>query len=122
MTVKVRLLLVIGLVCVLVMIINMVRKRQLELKYVLGWLGCDFVLLLFAIFPGLMVGLSNFLGIYAPVNMIFFLGFLFSLILVFTLTVALSRVTARVRRLAQIEALNAYEWEMQKNVDESSKK
>ena len=45
MTVKVRLLLVIGLVCVLVMIINMVRKRQLELKYVLGWLGCDFVLL-----------------------------------------------------------------------------
>ena len=122
MTVKVRLLLVIGLVCVLVMIINMVRKRQLELKYVLGWLGCDFVLLLFAIFPGLMVGLSNFLGIYAPVNMIFFLGFLFSLILVFTLTVALSRVTARVRRLAQIEALNAYESEMQKNVDESGKK
>ena len=122
MTVKVRLLLVIGLVCVLVMIINMVRKRQLELKYVLGWLGCDFVLLLFAIFPGLMVGLSNFLGIYAPVNMIFFLGFLFSLILVFTLTVALSRVTARVRRLAQIEALNAYEWEMQKDVDESGKK
>ena len=122
MTVKVRLLLVIGLVCVLVMIINMVRKRQLELKYVLGWLGCDFVLLLFAIFPGLMVGLSNFLGIYAPVNMIFFLGFLFSPILVFTLTVALSRVTARVRRLAQIEALNAYEWEMQKNVDESGKK
>ena len=122
MTVKVRLLLVIGLVCVLVMIINMVRKRQLELKYVLGWLGCDFVLLLFAIFPGLMVVLSNFLGIYAPVNMIFFLGFLFSLILVFTLTVALSRVTARVRRLAQIEALNAYEWEMQKNVDESGKK
>ena len=122
MTVKVRLLLVIGLVCVLVMIINMVRKRQLELKYVLGWLGCDFVLLLFSIFPGLMVGLSNFLGIYAPVNMIFFLGFLFSLILVFTLTVALSIVTARVRRLAQIEALNAYEWEMQKNVDESGKK
>ena len=122
MTAKVRLLLVIGLVCVLVMIINMVRKRQLELKYVLGWLGCDFVLLLFAIFPGLMVGLSNFLGIYAPVNMIFFLGFLFSLVLVFTLTVALSRVTARVRRLAQIEALNAYEQEMQKNVYESGRK
>ena len=60
MTVKVRLLLVIGLVCVLVMIINMVRKRQLELKYVLGWLGCDFVLLLFAIFPGLMVWIIKF--------------------------------------------------------------
>ena len=106
MTVKVRLLLVIGLVCVLVMIINMVRKRQLELKYVLGWLGCDFVLLLFAIFPGLMVGLSNFLGIYAPVNMIFFLGFCFSLLIIFSLTVALSRLSNSVRTLDQMVALN----------------
>ena len=92
---------------VLGVIINMVRKRELELKYVLGWLACDFTLLLFVIFPGLMVGLSNFLGIYSPVNMIFFLGFVFSLMIIFSLTVALSRVTARVRRLAQAIALDS---------------
>ena len=37
--------------------------------------------------------------------MIFFLGFLFSLIIIFSLTVALSRVTAKVRRLTQKMAL-----------------
>ena len=45
------------------------------------------------------------LGIYSPVNMIFFLGFVLSLVIIFTLTVALSRVTARVRKLAQMIAL-----------------
>lgn len=52
-----------------------------------------------------MQKLANVLGIYSPVNMIFFLGFVLSLIIIFTLTVALSRVTARVRKLAQMIAL-----------------
>ena len=46
------------------------------------------------------------------INMIFFLGFLFSLAIIFTLTVALSRVTIRVRKLAQELAL--YEHEQQR--------
>ena len=95
MTIKVRILIAAVLICGLLMIINMLRKRELELKYVLGWLLCDIVLLIFTAVPGLMVGFSNFLGIYSPVNMI----------IIFSLTVALSRVTARVRRLAQIVAL-----------------
>ena len=37
--------------------------------------------------------------------MIFFMGFVLSLVIIFTLTVALSRVTARVRKLAQMIAL-----------------
>ena len=101
MTIKVRFLTGAVLVCGLIIIVNMLRKRKLELKYVLGWLLCDITLLIFTIVPDLMVGFSDFLGIYSPVNMIFFLGFLFSLIIIFSLTVALSRVTARVRRLAQ---------------------
>lgn len=116
MTIKVRLLLAVALVCALIMIINMLRKRELELKYVLGWLLCDIVLLIFAAFPGLMVGFSDFLGIYSPVNMIFFLGFLFSLVIIFSLTVALSRVTARVRRLAQMIALKELEQQECANV------
>ena len=75
MTKKVRILIGAVLFCGLIMIINMLRKRELELKYVLGWLLCDIVLLIFTAVPGLMVGFSNFLGIYSPVNMIFFSGF-----------------------------------------------
>jgi hypothetical protein len=37
--------------------------------------------------------------------MIFFLGFLLSLVIIFTLTVALSKVTSSVRRMSQTIAL-----------------
>lgn len=109
MSIKVRLLIGVGLILVLILIVNMVRRRKLELKYVLGWLLCDLALLILTVFPGFMVKASKILGIYSPVNMIFFLGFLFSLMIIFTLTVALSRVTERVRRLSQMLALESWE-------------
>lgn len=105
MTLKAQILISIVLVIALMAIINMVRKRSLELKYVLVWIGCDLVLFVFTLFPNTMQKLAQFLGIYSPVNMIFFMGFVLSLIIIFTLTVALSRVTARVRKLAQMIAL-----------------
>ena len=119
MTIKVRVLLGAALVVALIIIVNMLKKRELELKYVLGWLMCDIVMQVFTVFPGLMVGFSNFLGIYSPMNMIFFLGFLFSLLIIFSLTVALSRVTARVRRLAQIIALEELERKKDNKMDEN---
>ena len=97
MTLKAQILICIVLVIALLAIVNMVRKRSLELKYVLVWIGCDLILFIFTLFPNLMQKLANVL--------IFFLGFVLSLVIIFTLTVALSRVTARVRKLAQMIAL-----------------
>ena len=105
MTLKIQILLVIFLLIVLAFIIQMVKKRQLELKYVLGWLVCDIALIIFTCFPRLMGSFARLIGIYSPVNMIFFLGFIFSLIILFSLTVALSRVTEKVRRIAQVIAM-----------------
>lgn len=105
MTLKIQILLVAFLLAVLAVIIQMVRKRQLELKYVLGWLGCDIALIIFTCFPQLMEFLARLIGIYSPVNMIFFLGFVFSLIILFSLTVALSRVTEKVRGISQALAM-----------------
>lgn len=105
MTLKARILLIAFLLFVLGIIIHMVKKRVLELKYVLIWMGCDLALIILAIFPQLMNGLAELLGIYLPVNMIFFLGFLFSLIIIFSLTVTLSKVTEQVRRIAQSLAM-----------------
>lgn len=105
MTRQAQVLIVVFLIVVLLYIINMIRKRQLELKYVLTWLACVVMLLIFTCFPNLMGGLANLLGIRSPVNMIFFLGFIFSLMIIFSLTVALSRVSAKIRRIAQEIAL-----------------
>ena len=111
---KARILIVAGLLLLLAVIINMVRRRRLELKYVLAWLLADLALIFFTLFPQTMMGMAQLLGIYSPVNMIFFLGFVFLALIIFSLTVALSRATANQRRLAQYAALKDYEERMRR--------
>ena len=111
LSIRARVIIILVLLLMLVFIINMVRRRTLELKYVLAWLLADILLILFTVFPPAMMGIARFMGIFAPVNMIFFLGFLFLAAIAFSLTVALSRLSASQRRLAQETALWKYEKE-----------
>lgn len=106
MTVKIQIIIGVCLVIGLAAIVNMIRRRRLELKYALSWLMAIVFVLVLDCFPTLLTRISHVLGIWAPVNMIFFLGFCFSLLIIFTLTVTLSRMSERVRRLSQAVALN----------------
>ena len=86
-------------------IVNMIRKKKLELRYALAWLFVGLGVLILDCFPQLIDWLSKQLGIASPVNMLFFLGFCFSLIIIFVLTVAISRMSIRIKQLAQEVAL-----------------
>ncbi|MBR5509287.1 MAG: DUF2304 domain-containing protein [Lachnospiraceae bacterium] len=106
MTVKLQVVIALAILVVFAILVNMIRKRSLELKYSLVWMMVLCALFIFACAPKLLIVVSDFLGIYAPVNMIFFLGFCFSLVIIFSLTVALSRLSNSIRTLDQIVALN----------------
>lgn len=106
MTVKLQITILLAVFVALMAIVNMIRKKSLELAYALSWLFVLAAVAVFAAFPKSMVIIAHFLGIDAPVNMIFFLGFCFSLVIIFTLTVSLSRMSIRIRKLTQIIALN----------------
>ncbi len=106
MTLKLQIVIGLAILAVFAILINMIRRGSLELKYALSWILVLFALLVFDCAPWLLNVVSEFLGIYAPVNMIFFLGFCFSLLIIFVLTVALSRLSNSVRTLDQIVALN----------------
>ena len=106
MTVKLQIVIAAAILVVFAVLINMIRRKSLELKYALSWMLVLTALFVFACAPWLLNVVSEFLGIYAPDNMIFFLGFCFSLLIIFTLTVALSRLSNSVRTLDQIVALN----------------
>lgn len=108
MTMRVRIAIVVVLVVALVAMINLIRKKSLDIRYALTWLALDIGILIIVIIPGLLDSLAEFLGIYNPVNMIFFLGFLFSLVVIFALTMSVSRNSNRVRKMAQRIALNEY--------------
>ena len=102
-----RLQIIVGIVIALsiLVICNMVRKKKLELKYALVWLLVGGILLVFDVFPQLLSMVAGVLGIGLPVNMLFFMGFVFSLLIIFTLTIAVSKLSEKVKRLTQEVAL-----------------
>ena len=106
MTLKLQLIVGVVLVLGLFVILYMVKKRSLDLKYALSWLLVICFVLVLDCFPKLLDKLSRLLGVFSPVNMIFFLGFCFSLVIIFTLTVIVSRMSERIRKLSQAVALN----------------
>lgn len=108
MTWKIRIGVFLVLFFGLVAIINLIRKRRLELKYALTWLLLGAGLLAIVIVPGIIDMLAAVMGIYNSMNMVFFLGFLFSIVVMFVLTMSLSNNADRVRKMAQKMALDEY--------------
>lgn len=88
-----------------VIIINMVRKKSLDLRYALIWLALIAMILVIVIVPGLLGVITHFLGIYDAMNMVFFMGFVFLIVVTFFLTAALSRNSNRIKALTQQVAL-----------------
>ena len=105
MSLKIQIVVAAVIILALCLIINMIRKKALELKYTLIWLGVGIAVLILDIFPGIMEWLAALLGIQLPANMLFFFGFCFALMIIFSLTIAVSRMSIRISELAQEVAL-----------------
>ena len=104
---NIRIQIIIGVIVIfaLCIIVNMIREKKLELRYALAWLGVGIAILVLDCFPQVITWLAIKVGIASPINMLFFLGFCFSLVIIFILTMAVSRSSIRIKQLAQELAL-----------------
>lgn len=102
-----RLQIIIGIIIFLLLlfIINMVRNKKVDLRYALSWMFLAVILLLLDVFPQIVYIIAELVGIETPSNMVFFFGFLFVVILVYSLTVSVSRLSIKTKRLTQEIAL-----------------
>ena len=105
MNLKIQVIVAALIVFALLWIANMVRRQVLDLKYALFWLTVGTAVLILDLFPGMMNRLVRLLGIELPVNMMFFFGFCFTLLLLFILTVKVSKQGEQLKRLTQEVAL-----------------
>lgn len=105
MNIRTQIIVVLVVVFTLIALINLVCRDKLQLKYALLWFVLGIGVGVFACFPDLTAFLADLMGIYTPVNMLFFSGFCFSLAIIFSLSVAVSRLSDRVKKLAQEIAL-----------------
>lgn len=121
MDIRIRVIIAIFVIVVLLTIVNMVRNRKLELKYVLSWLAVGVGILVLDIFPSFLNIIAKSCGVFEPINMLFFLGFCFSLTIIFTLTVTVSRMSLRIKELSQEIALFEERVETDRTIKENVK-
>ena len=103
---NVRIQIIIGVIVLgaLVVIVNMIRQKKLELRYALAWMAVGLGILILDCFPQLTTWIAGEMGVASPVNL-FFGGFCFSLVIIFVLTIAVSRASIRIKQLTQELAL-----------------
>ncbi len=92
-------------VVLLVFILELLRRGILREKFAVLWLAVSTLLVVMAIFPGLLRGAADALGFEVPSNLLFFTGILFLLLVCVQLSYEVSRLEARTRRLAEDLAL-----------------
>ena len=105
MTLKLQILIIAALAIALVFIILQIRNRKLDLKYSLTWFFLILALLILTIFPQILTFFSNLVGFGSQMNMLFVSGFLLTLLIIFTLARAVSKLMDQVRTLTQKVAL-----------------
>ena len=108
MSIRIKCVIIIVLILGLLKILGLIKKNKLELKYALSWLFLELGILIITLVPNLLNVISKALGIYNEINMLFFLGFVFIILVIFSNTMSLSRNSERVRKMAQEIALNSY--------------
>ena len=99
--IELRLIMIAIIIVLFIFIISMLRKQKMELKYCLLWIAALLGIMTLCIFPNLLDKLSELLGIGVPVNALFLVCIAFLACICISLTVVVSRLSDRLRKLTQ---------------------
>lgn len=86
-------------------IFTMLKKEIIDLKYSMIWVFSCLVFILISLKPNIVNKIAILIGIVEPVNALFLLGIFFLLLIILSLTIVVSRLSNRIRKLAQKIAL-----------------
>jgi hypothetical protein len=102
---RIQLVAIGGSALLLVVVLEMVRRRRLMERYALLWLLSAIVLLALASWNGALVKISRAVGVIYPPNALFFIAFGFVALLLLHFSAAVSRLSDQSKVLAQRIAL-----------------
>lgn len=86
-------------------LIVLLRQKRLNLKYTLLWIGSGVLMLILAVFPGILPAFAGLVGVYSHTNALF-ATVLFCLILILmSLTAIVSGLNDKIKTLTQANAL-----------------
>jgi|tagenome__1003787_1003787.scaffolds.fasta_scaffold20430447_1 hypothetical protein len=105
MDTRVQLLAILGTGALLLVVLELVRRRRLQERYALLWLVSAVVLLVLASWRGALSAVASLIGIAYPPNALFFLAFAAILIVLLHFSMVISRLSDQTKVLAQRVAM-----------------
>lgn len=105
MTIPFRIILLALSITFFVVVVRMVAKEKLQLKYALLWMLLAVALVVAAVFPGIVVFFSDLAGAHVTSNFVFTVGFVFLIVVCLSLSLIVSWQAHDIRSLVQQVAL-----------------
>ncbi len=105
METRIQIVAIVGALGLLLVVLEMVRRRRLLERYALLWLFSAVVILGLAVWRGALEQVAKAVGIYSPPNALFFIALGFILVLLLHFSAAVSRLADQSKVLAQRQAL-----------------
>jgi len=112
MLIELRIIMLVIIVILFVFFVSMLRKQKLDMKYCLVWIIGLLGIFVLCIFPGILDSISDLLGIGTPVFTLFMVCIVFLTCICISLTIVVSRLSDRLRKLTQNIALQEREREI----------
>ena len=104
---RVQIVAIVGAVALLLIVLEMVRRRRLMERYALLWLLSAVVILGLALWQDALEKLANAMGILSAPNALFFVAVGFILLLLLHFSAAMSRLSDQAKVIAQRHAILA---------------
>ena len=96
-----RIIAITGSLFILGLIVELVRRRRLKEEYSLLWILTALVLLVFSVWYGLLLKVTDLIGAVLPSSTLFFFGLMFVLLMLLHFSVRVSSLERRMTALVQ---------------------
>ncbi|MEG0020276.1 MAG: DUF2304 domain-containing protein [Oscillospiraceae bacterium] len=105
MEITLKLLLISGSFSLFFMIVYLLKKNKLEVKYAIIWLAFSATMILFSCFPYIVYVLGDITRVINPVNFVFLTQIIFILLILLSVSAVISGFSQKIKRLAQTNAI-----------------
>lgn len=116
MSLAIRICLIVGSFFSLLYMLRRIRKAQVQIEYTIFWMIFSILLLVLSLFPEIAMAASYLLGFQAPINFVYLVIIAVLIANQFLMTVRMSQLDNKVRKLAQRVALNEEKIEREKDL------
>ena len=96
---------ILAISCYFVVLVYLLKKKSLNLKYTLLWIFAGGFMLLLVLFPQLLHLFADAVGIYEDTNALFAAIFFCLILILMSLTAIVSKMNERIKQLSQYAAL-----------------